>query len=134
MVKVYESAVLVIEYDKEHSSLTCVWSGFASEKAYKEGIEAQSRLVKELGVVSIMVDARKQGVLPFRYAEFSDKAVDEMIESDLRYIVYVLPENVFSRQAILDYKARNEGERLVFRCFDSYEQAKRWRYQLFSLS
>lgn len=132
LIKLHSTANRFFAYDPSVPCITSSGDGFMLSRDFREfmenGLDLIREKIKENGKLGWLIDAR--------YMEVIDPDDSEWVvthwnvkayEIGLRFVAFILPENIFTLMNIEEYTEQSEENGpLVIQHFDDMESAKNW--------
>lgn len=123
-MKIWESAVVTLEYDENNKIILQIWKGFANSSQFREVITKTVELFKQKNASTLLVDAVKSSVVKKEDADFASDAIKSLNKS-IKAQAFVMPANAFVQISVKNYKD-NTQDAVKTQYFDSVDKAKEW--------
>ncbi|UII31483.1 STAS/SEC14 domain-containing protein [Fulvivirga ulvae] len=132
LIRLHATENRFFDYDAEVPCITSTGHGFMMSQEFRDfmrrGLELIQEKIEENGKIGWLVDVRYVEVFEAQDTEWVVSYWNvKAYEAGLRFVAFILPENVFAMMNIEDYTEQSViSGTLTVQHFDNMESARNW--------
>lgn len=123
-MKIWESAIVRIDFDESTKILTQTWKGFGSSALFREGIDKTLDCFIQKRGRSILVDSSAGAIVKKEDTDYAAQKAIELVKNGIKAQAFVLPSNAFVKLSVNNFT--NSAGAYKIQYFDDMLKAREW--------
>lgn len=124
-MKLYESSVILLEYDEKTRLMTQTWKGYATSEQFRQSIDKTFELFVKNKPLTLIVDARGGAVVKKEDTDYAAQTGMKLVQNGLKAQAFIVPTNAFIQLSVNNFVSQTSNE-YVMQYFDDIAKAKEW--------
>lgn len=123
-MKLWESAIIRIDFDEHAKMLIQTWKGFGSSDLFREAIDKTVELFIQKKASYLLADSTKGAIVKKEDTDYAAQKAAGLVKAGIKAQAFVLPPNAFVKASVNNFASNVTPYKIQY--FDQPDKAREW--------